>query len=112
MVSIQKILERYGNRINRWRGAQSVTFRGFLQHSAAKSQRNMKREFCPLGEVPGGEYVLLAPTDVSLSVGDILEQGSLKVVLRRVEAMVVKDRQVYQWGLCEQTGGDQSWAPN
>lgn len=104
MVSIQKVLEKYGNRIILRKNGEVTAFRGFLQHSASKSQQNMKREFSLLGEIPGGQYILLAPMEPSLAVGDVLEQGSLQVEIRKVETVMAMDRPLYQWGLCEKRG--------
>ena len=109
MVSIQKILEKYGNRITLRKDGEVIVFRGFLQHSMSKSRQNMKREFGLLGEIPGGQYVLLAPLEPNLTVGDVLEQGSLRVEIRRVETVMAMDKPLYQWGLCEKRGGEAAW---
>ncbi len=108
-VSLQNILQKYGNQIAGVCGGVTVAFRGFLQHSGSKSQRNMKREVGPLGEIPGGQYVLLAPMEPELSVGDVLTEGNLQVVIRRLETVRVKDKPVYRWGLCEEKGGEDAW---
>ena len=108
-ISLQNILQKYGNRITGICGGATVAFRGFLQHSGSKSQQNMKRAFGPLGEIPGGQYVLLAPMEPELAVGDILTEGNLQVVIRRMETVRVKDKPIYQWGLCEEKGGEDLW---
>ena len=106
MVSIQKILEKYGNRITLRKSGEATAFRGFLQHSGSKSRQNMKREFSLLGEVPGGQYILLAPTVPELAAGDVLEQGKLKVEIRKIETVMAMNQPLYQWGLCEKWGGE------
>lgn len=108
-LSLQNILQKFGNRITCACGGEMVTFRGFLQHSGSKSQQNMKRDFGPLGEIPGGQYVLLAPIEPKLSVGDTLTQGDLRVVIRRLETVSALDEPLYRWGLCEQKGGTDTW---
>lgn len=108
-LSLQKVLGKYGNRITCIRAGETVTFRGFLQHSGSKSQQNMKRTFGPLGEIPGGQYVLLAPTVLELSVGDVLSEGNLQVIIRRLETVHLRDKPIYRWGLCEKKGGEDTW---
>lgn len=109
-TTVKKMLEQFGTRIKRSRQEEVIFFRGFLQHSASVSRQNLKQEYSVLGRVPGGRYVLIAPADVDLSRGDMLKDGSLQVKLCRVETIYYLDKPLYQWGLCERTGGADVWA--
>lgn len=109
-TSVKKMLDQFGNRIKRGRQGENIFFRGFLQHSASVSQQNLKQEYSPLGRVPGGRYVLIAPADADLAGGDMLEDGSLQVKLCRLETVYFQDKPLYQWGLCERAGGADVWA--
>lgn len=106
VVTMDKIFHRYGSRILLKRGASETEFRGFLQHYDSKSWQNMDHAYGPLGEIPRGKHVLLAPAELSVVEGDTLIMGSLEVVVRRVEAVMAGDRVMYLWGLCAGNGSD------
>lgn len=104
------VFRRYGTRLQRYRGGTGVPFRGFLQHSASKSWQNMEREVMPLGEIPRGQYVLMAPLQPELAVGDVVEQAGKFYVLRRCETVMYRDTPLYVWGLCTEKGDEDTWA--
>lgn len=110
VFAIEKAIRRYGSLLILQRGEEQIAFRGFLQHSNSKSWQNMERSFSPLGEIPTGQYVLLAPTKPVMAEGDVLAQGALKTVICRLETVMVGDQAAYQWGLCVKKGGEDTWA--
>ena len=107
--AIARAMERYGSTITLVRSGEQTEFRGFLQHSGSKSWQNMRSQYGPLGQLPGGQYVLVAPVSPGLLEGDTLVLGDRTVVIRRLETVMRGDRAVYQWGLCEQAGGEDTW---
>ncbi len=71
----------------------------------------MERKYSPLGQIPDGQVVLLAPAKPEIQEGDILSQGTLTIVVNKVETIMVKDEPLYQWGLCRKKGGADIWGP-
>lgn len=109
LFAINQVLHRYGDRLVRMREGTGIEFRGFLQPPGSRGRQNMEYDYCPLGEVPRGQYILLAPIESELAVGDKLVRGSLNVIIRRLETVTALDSPVYFWGLCEETEGDDRW---
>ena len=103
---LEDVIGRYGGKLVLRQGEKRVVFRGFLQHSRSKSLQNMERAYGPLGEIPGGRFLLMAPISVVISAGDIIEQEDRSFSVQRVETVTVKDREVYRWGLCTERGAD------
>lgn len=104
------IFRRYGTRLLRHRGGAATAFRGFLQSSLSKDRQNLEREIMPMGEIPKGRYVLMAPADSELKVADVVEQAGKFYVLRRVETVLFRDEVLYLWGLCVEKGDEDTWA--
>lgn len=109
MNSIRSVLKRYGNTLVCVSSQTPFSFVGFLQRSTSNSFQNSQRDYCQLGELPDKRYLLLAPTEVTLAVGDILEQGHLRVKIQTLETVSVQDKPLYQWGLCKSIGGVDTW---
>ena len=108
--TMDRIFRRYGTRLLRHRGGAGTAFRGFLQSSLSKDRQNLEREIMPLGEIPGGRYVLMAPVNAGLTAGDVVEQAGKFYVLRRVETVLFRDKALYLWGLCVEKGDEDTWA--
>lgn len=108
--ALQKIFVYWGCELKLKNGTGETPFRGFLQHSQSKSWQNMQKEFSPLGEIPRGQYTLIAPPELAAQVGDTLARGKKRYVLQRVETMMYENEPLYIWGLCVEKGGEDSWA--
>lgn len=94
-----------------WKNETGETpFRGFLQHSRSKSWQNMEKAFSPLGEIPRGQYVLIAPPEITPAVGDTVVLGEKRYEVRRAETMLYGGKPLYIWGLCVEKGGEDTWA--
>lgn len=106
VYTIEKILRKYGTAMILIHDDKALSFKGFLQHSDSKSWQNMQPQYCALGKIPTGQYVLLAPMKPEIREDDTLLCGNLKVAVRRMETVMEGDRTLYRWGLCERTGGD------
>lgn len=110
VYTIDKILKKYGTGMKIKRGQQEESFRGFLQPSRSKSIQNLQKDFSPLGQIPNGMYVLLAPTCVDAKCGDTVLSGERSYELRRVERIMHGDKALYIWALCKEKGGEDTWA--
>ena len=103
--SIEKVLKRYGSQLTVQKDGKNLEFRGFLQHFRSKSKDYTQQTFSYLGQIPKGQYVLLAPVLPQLKVGDVLMMGQLQVEVRRLEAVECCGQPAYLWGLCVKKGG-------
>lgn len=110
VYTIDKILKRYGTGMKIKHGQQEESFRGFLLPSRSKSLQNLEKEFSPLGQVPDGMYVLLAPAHLEAECGDAVILGDKGYELRRVEKVIYGDKVLYIWALCREKGGEDIWA--
>lgn len=108
--AVAQLLKQFGSPITLRRDGAEVEFRGFLQHSGSKSWQNMRGQYGVLGEVLGGQYVLIAPVQPGLEPGDTLMIGTKGYAIRTLEPMMLGTRVLYQWGLCENRGGEDEWA--
>ena len=106
--AVAQLLKQFGSPITLRRDGAEVEFRGFLQHSGSKSWQNMRGQYGVLGEVPGGQYVLIAPPEPALEPEDTLLMGGRSYVIRTLEPVLYGRQVLYQWGLCENKGGEDS----
>lgn len=100
---MKKILARWGSELVLVSGAERVRIRALLQHTASKSRQNMLPGYGALGKNPGGQYVYIGPASVPVREGMTLlsEQSYL---IRRAEAVHLRGKVLYYWGLCERKG--------
>lgn len=108
VYTIEKIMRKYGSPLILVRGEKSLPFKGFLQHSGSKSWQNMRAQYCPMGRIPAGQYVLLVPVVPEITEDDVLVCGELQVVVRNMETVMAGDKPLYRWGLCVRKGGDEA----
>lgn len=87
---------------------QEQTVCVFLQSINSRSWQNMEQRYSTLGKIPGGQYVCILPAGTAAE-GDTLRVGSKSYRICRVEEMTVKSCSVYQWGLCNEKGGEDNW---
>ncbi len=101
VYAMEAVLKRYGNLLLLRKEGVDTPFRGFLQRSHSKSLQNSQRVIEAMGQISRGQYVLLAPLEPIIREGDIIVLGELQVNVRTVEIVMVGNRAVYRWGLCE-----------
>jgi hypothetical protein len=106
---VEQVLSRYGSQIVLQRGEEKTCFRGFFHHTASRDWHNMEKVFSPLGQIPRGQYALIAPATLGLKVGDVLEHNGKSYGLRRVETILFRDTALYSWGLCVERGATTEW---
>ena len=69
----------------------------------------MEHTFGPLGEIPRGQYLVLAPTWTNLTMGDLIRCDGRRFSVRRVEEENLRDEQIYSWALCVELGKEDTW---
>lgn len=104
--TVEKMFRRYGTQMRLYTLQGGEDFCGFLHFITSRSWQNSKRDMTPLGETPGGHFVLLMPAGVQAAPGDTVEQYGKCFILRRLEYMYYRDKALYQWGLCVEKGGE------
>lgn len=106
---VEQVIGRYGSQLKLQRGSTVQPFRGFFHHTASKDWHNMEKVFSPLGQIPRGQYAVIAPAALKLKVGDILHCNGKSYALRRVETILFRDTPLYCWGLCVERGEAKQW---
>lgn len=84
-------------------------FRGIFQHTGSKDWHNMEKSYSLLGQIPRGQYMIMAPVGIRLEMGDRLQVGERRFSIRRVETVFWRNRALYSWGLCVELGRDDIW---
>ena len=105
---IAKLLRRYGSDMELV-GGESPVFRAFFHHTGSKSWQNMEKVFSPLGQIPRGQYMIIAPAGIPLAVGTTLKWNGRRCDIRRLEHIMYRNTIVYQWGLCVEKGSENTW---
>lgn len=110
---MQRLLERafglYGQDALLSSGDTPKTVKAFFQGSNSKSWQNMERVHFPLGEIPRGQYLCFLQPGMAVA-GDTLTLDGKAYRICRVEEMRAGNRSMYQWCLCAEKGGDDTWA--
>ena len=107
--TVEKVLGRYGREITVVRGEESLVFQGFFHHTGSKDWHNMEKVYTVLGQIPRGQYLILAPTWVMLGVGDVILCDERRFSIRRVESENLKEEHIYSWALCVELGKEDAW---
>ena len=88
----------------------SRTVKCFFHPVNSRSWQNTRREFSPLGEVPGGQYVGMFPADAAVTAGDTVTVNGASYKVGRAESMCDSRGVVYYWCLCTGKGDGDHWA--
>ncbi len=107
--TISRVFARYGEEVTVDRAGEISAFRGIFQHTGSKDWQNMEKAYSLLGEIPRGQYMVLAPAGVELQPGDKLQVGSRLFLIRRAENVRWMAEELYSWGLCVEREGDDTW---
>lgn len=103
-----QLLERafglYGREALLTSGGTQKRVKAFFQGSNSKSWQNMQRVYGPLGEIPRGQYLCF------LQPGTAAEGDSLEMDGKAYRICRVEDMAAYQWCLCTEKGGEDTWA--
>ena len=87
---------RYGQSVERGRGAERHTVKAFFQ---PVEEKRPGAEPTPLGVAPRGKYLYLGPAEETLEGVEVLRWKGRAFVPLRQREMELGDRMVYRWGL-------------
>lgn len=106
---LNRIFQHYGTRAILTADGAEKQIRVFFQGTNSKSWQNMEKHYCPLGQIPRGQYLCLLPAGTA-SEGNTLQVDGRDYRICRVEDMLLGPDALYQWGLCVEKGGEDTWA--
>lgn len=109
---MNRLLGRYGMQAVITTENGSVTARVFFHSVNSRSWQNMEKVFLPLGEIPRGQYICVFPAGLAVAAGDTVTVGGRDYRVCRVEEMAMHTGTVYQWSLCMEKGGEDTWGSN
>ncbi|MBO5323297.1 MAG: hypothetical protein J6A88_04255 [Oscillospiraceae bacterium] len=107
--TVEKILRKYGREITVERGEESLVFQGFFHHTGSKDWHNMEKAYTVLGQIPRGQYLVMAPTWIKLAMGDRICCDGKRYSVRRVEGETFQEERIYSWALCVELGKEDTW---
>ena len=107
--TMETLMARWGTDMTIVSGEEETTVRGFFRAVNSKSWQNMESVVSLLGEISRGQYVYLGPANVAVKEGDTLNLGTKSYLFRRVEAYFFENQPIYLWGLCVETGVNDTW---
>ena len=105
---VNRIFRRYGIALQIQGTSGLVTLYGFVQHTATSARKHLLPEYSPLGQIPQGHYLMLLPANEARLDQLILYNGKWHIV-RRVERVWLGSAVIYDWVLCEEQGGADTW---
>ena len=105
---VNRIFRRYGTALQ-IQGTSGVnTVYGFVQHTATSARKHLLPEYSPLGQIPQGHYLMLLPA-YEARVDQLIMYNGKWYIVRRVERVWMGNKVVYDWVLCEERGGADTW---
>lgn len=107
--TVEKILHKYGRDITVEREGESLVFQGFFHHTGSKDWHNMEKAYTVLGQIPRGQYLVLAPRWTNLAMGDVIHCDGRRFSIRRVETETFGQEPIYSWALCVELGKEDTW---
>lgn len=108
-ATVEKILQKYGRDITVEREGESLVFQGFFHHTGSKDWHNMEKVYTELGQIPRGQYLVMAPNWVNLAMGDVILCDSRRFSVRRAEVEAFGQELLYSWALCVELGKEDTW---
>ena len=106
---VDTILHKYGTEVILQRKSGDVSLRCFFQPVNSTSWLSVEHAVSPLGHTTHGEYVCIASAETEMREGEILLYQNRYYVARRVESYCYCGQAVYQWVLCLEKGGADTW---
>lgn len=106
---VDTILRKYGTEVVLQREQADAAVRCFFQPVSSTSWQSMEHAVSPLGYSSRAEYICIAPADAGIQEDEILRVGERSYLARRVEAYYYCGEMVYQWVLCVEKGGADTW---
>ena len=106
---VDKLMNQYGTDLVLTCNGEEKTARGFFRAVNSKSWQNMEAVASPLGELSRGQYTYIGPAEIPLAEGDTVTVGDKSYRFRRVEPYYYGNQIIYDWGLCIEKGGNETW---
>lgn len=106
---LDKIFHCYGCDMTLERGGESQSIRGFFQPQFSRAKQDLYPEMTHMGMDSPGQYLLLCPAEPEMQVGDTVTVAGTAYLLRRREMLYDRGAALYQWGLCTEKGGADTW---
>lgn len=107
--TVEKLMACHGSDMTLLHGGESKAIRGFLQPVSSSSWQSMASEATALGQLSQGQYTYLGPVTAEAQEGDFLLLGQKRYLLLRVEDYRYDGQPIYQWGLCVERNGEETW---
>lgn len=109
MVSwMQRLFELYGTDATVQNGDDKTQLRVFFQSVNSRSWQNMEQLWGPLGRIPRGQYICILPAGSAQAEAVVQIRGASYRVCK-VEDMVIQGKVLYQWAICKEKGGRDTW---
>lgn len=103
------LMEKYGVQASFPSRSDLAATKVFFQLITSKSWQNMERMVPTGGEIPRGQYLLIAPANTALQPADRIQVHGHNYVIRRVDVIHFKDAPLFIWGLCVEGGAQDPW---
>lgn len=107
--TVDVILQKYGTEVVLQRQQEDVEVRCFFQQVNSTSWQSLEHAASPLGYGSRAEYLCIAPADAGIRENETLRVGNRSYLAQRVEDYRYCGEVVYQWGLCVEKGGADTW---
>lgn len=108
-LRVEGLMARHGRDMILVSGEQTRAVRGFFHPISASSWQSAAPKATVLGEASQSQYTYLGPVAGQAKAGDYLLLGGRRYLLLRVETYFCDNAPVYQWGLCVERSGEDTW---
>lgn len=106
---IERLIQQYGTTATITSQTMQRTVKVFLQLVTSKSWQNMERMVPAGGEILRGQFLLIVPPGEQLFAADTVAVGDRVFIVRRADAIWLRDKRLFYWGLCVEGGGEDPW---
>lgn len=106
---VDRILTQYGSFMRLGSGSQARPVYALFRSVHSAALRNLESAASALGEVPQGLYTYIGPASGNAVEGELLVVGDKEYRFRKTETVCYCNQPVYQWGLCVEKGGEDTW---
>lgn len=107
-VLMQRVLQKYGTQAQLIHEGVCASVWVVFHSSNSKNWQNMDKLYCPLGQIPRGQYLCFLPAGTAV-VGDFLQIQGEEYRFCAVEEMRMGQQSIYQWCLLTRKGGEDTW---
>ena len=107
--TVDMILRKYGTEVTLRRKQGDTVVRCFFQPVSSTSWQSIEHGVSPLGYASRAEYLCIAPAKAGIQEAEVLVLGERQYLAQRVEDYRCCGEAVYQWVLCIEKGGMDTW---